>query len=516
MKRLVLYIFLALPILLFSQGGFRSQLSISGTTQRVAKGIFETTPGNYFAGGIIHDTMNGAGFNQLAILGLNSFGNVQWIKKYGSKKFQYLDGLFFGSRSFYRIGNSVFHTSCVRDSNNKQIGALVKFSLNGDSLWQKTYIDSNRDVIPQSLTASVDGGILLTGFFQDWINNSNTCLVIKTDINGNELWRKSISKVAPNTQEGKAIFQDSASKKILIVGYQYIGSQSSASTYDNVLILDSVGNTLSQKQYNSGYLLDLIQTKDKKIIAVGVTESYSSSDNEYYHNSYMVKFDINNPNVPLWKSPYFDQVAKINNFSCIKELPNGDILIAGSIDSLKASDTVLNTKVRFIKINPTNGNVLWRKDYDYPINNNSPYTEFGVTSLEATDDGGWVASIRVNNIYSTPLLYVKYDSTGCDTSAEWCKSVALGVSQFERSFGWHFDIYPNPSSKFIHLSAEIPLNKNLDIEVNDLTGRLIEKFRMETKSKEIDVSGYKDGVYLFSIIYEGRVIESKRLIVNKN
>lgn len=486
----------------------------SNSLMGVARGVFQTNQGNYISCGIVVDSLNGQTFNRLAILSLNSSGDLQWIKKYGSINFEYLDNSFI-SRSFYRKGNSFFYTGCVRDSANKYIGVLIKFNLNGDTLWQKIFRDPNQDVVPQGLTSCEDGGFLLTGFFQNWVSPSNTCLLIKTDANGVELWRKDLNKSAPNTQDGKAVFQDSITKKILIIGYQYIGNSSSWNTFDNIIILDSVGTVLTQKHFNSAYLFDLLQTKDNKIIAIGATQEYSPTDNEYYHNSYMVKFNLNNPSLPIWKVTHYDQIARINNFNCITELLDGDILIGGAIDSIKTTDTILKTKVRFIKINPTNGNVIWRKDYSYPINDKSFYTEFAVTSLEATSDGGWVAAIRVNNVYTMPLLYVKYDSIGCDTSAEWCKSVALGVSEFERSTGWHFDIYPNPSSKFIYLSAEIPSNKKLDIEVHDLTGRLIEQFRMDSKSKEIEIFGYKDGVYIFNIIYEGRVIESKRLIVNK-
>jgi hypothetical protein len=45
---------------------------------------------------------------------------------------------------------------------------FVKFDLNGDTIWQKFYRDTDplEDVIPQMVTASADGGFYLTGFFQ--------------------------------------------------------------------------------------------------------------------------------------------------------------------------------------------------------------------------------------------------------------------------------------------------------------------------------------------------------------
>lgn len=98
----------------------------------------------------------------------------------------------------------------------------------------KKYYDLYRDIICQMVTKSVDGGFLVTGLAQS--TGSNTLLLIKTDINGNELWRKYISKTAPNGQDAKIILQDSVSKKIVTVGYQYYPGNS---IRDNVVIFDS-------------------------------------------------------------------------------------------------------------------------------------------------------------------------------------------------------------------------------------------------------------------------------------
>ena len=82
------------------------------------------------------------------------------------------------------------------------------------------------------------GLFLVTGFFQNWSANPySKCLLIKTDANGYELWRKKIAKAIPDAQDGKTILQDSASKKIIIAGYQYIGNSNNWDGYPNLLIL---------------------------------------------------------------------------------------------------------------------------------------------------------------------------------------------------------------------------------------------------------------------------------------
>src|SRR5205085_579713 len=97
---------------------------------------------------------------------------------------------------------------------------------------------------------------LITGFFQNWIVHTQQGLILKTDANGNELWRKKINKISPNVQDGKSIVQDSASKKIAIVGYQYING---TNNYDNLLILDSLGTKITNGDLLIGGFMDTIQ-----------------------------------------------------------------------------------------------------------------------------------------------------------------------------------------------------------------------------------------------------------------
>lgn len=188
MRFLLAVIFVSLTWLLQAQG-FRVRHYLPGTHNNTAKAIFESSPGNYITGGIVVDSVNGVYSNRLCMMGLDAQGQIQWVKKYGNYKFEYLDNNF-TTRSFYKHSANIYYAGCIRDTNNQQIGVLLKFDLNGDSLWQKIYRDPVEDVIPQIVTASVDGGFFMTGFFQNWNNNSRPCLLIKTDINGNELWRK--------------------------------------------------------------------------------------------------------------------------------------------------------------------------------------------------------------------------------------------------------------------------------------------------------------------------------------
>ena len=56
----------------------------------------------------------------------------------------------------------------------------------------------------------------------------------------------------------RQFIQDSLTKKIIIVGYQYIGG---SNTYDNLIILDSLGNNVNRYYTTTGIIKEIIQQK---------------------------------------------------------------------------------------------------------------------------------------------------------------------------------------------------------------------------------------------------------------
>jgi len=509
------YMLLSLTLTLTSQG-FRVRHYLPGASTHLSKAIFEATAGNYITGGITVEVMNNVSYNRLCIMGLNAQGQITWTKKYGNSKFEYLNNNLI-SRSYYKKGGNIYYSGCVRDSLNKQIGVLIKFNLNGDTLWQKIYRDTDplEDVIPQMVTSSVDGGFLITGFFQ---NNSNTpyskCLLIKTDANGNELWRKKIAKVTPNTQDGKAIVQDALSKKIVIVGYQYIGNASSWSSYDNVLVLDSLGLKLEQKTFAGfgGVLVDLIQTQDDKFVAVGQKTYPNTLGGTNLIKSFALKFDIENIANPVWVLNGFDDLTLTNFFTCLSELPNGDIMIGGIIDTLQVLNIPNNCLTRLTKLS-SNGTLLSNRYYNY---NTTPgdFNYQTLRSLEQTADGSWIAAIECINFPSpNPFFFVKFDSTGCDSTLAYCQSqVVSGVYQNTLN-DVNVGVFPNPASdRFTVTINNSTSEKGMELHVFDLSGREIKRLTLANEKEVVDISDLCKGVYILRLTQNSKLVYTSKLI----
>lgn len=148
------------------QGGFRKKYHLSNSTTSISRDVIEV-PNGYIISGTTIDSVGG--FSRMTLIGIDHSGVVQWRKDYGNSKFQYIDNLFHVRGPVVKSLNSFYHTVCVKDSTNQHIGVLLNIDFNGDTIWQKIYgIGTPKDIIPQGLSRSIDGGFLLTGLSQNW------------------------------------------------------------------------------------------------------------------------------------------------------------------------------------------------------------------------------------------------------------------------------------------------------------------------------------------------------------
>lgn len=513
--RVLSCIVLCFVIITSSGQGFRTRFYIPNASEGLARDIFEISPGNYIGAGFASDTSTGLARTQIVLTGLNAQGQVVWTKKHHGGSLEYLTNISV-ARTFYKQGNFIYYTGCAQDNNNtngRMFGVFIKYNLNGDTLWRKTYRDSDslEDIIPQMVTGSVDGGFLLTGSFQHWGNNTNPCLVMKTDKNGNELWRKKINKGTPNVCDGKAIVQDSASRKIVVVGYQYL---SGSNMYPHLLILDSVGTKMYQgKFYNDpgADALDLIQGPDKKFFVVGRKSYIHAAEMPKVQRAFILKFDLASPFVPIW---LFDSVQTLNNYdvyNSVRVHSNGDIIAGGYVFPIFKPDGVTYSQSGLVQKFTTidsNGVVKSTRLFNYYHSSEGVQYYQSLNSFDLCSDGGYVAAIgSTKNPGPNPLFFVKYDSTGCDSTLAYCAFVASGTEEFQVS-GSRFQVYPNPFDNELYVNDITQQGSDSELSIVDIVGRIIRKIQLNKENK-INTSDLIPGVYFLQIKTDKETIVRK-------
>jgi hypothetical protein len=388
---------------------------------------------------------------------------------------------------------------------------LLKFNYNGDTLWQKIYKDATYDLISQDVCKSVDGGLLITGFLQKTNISNQPLLILKTDINGNELWRKQL--ISPNTSNSvwsvNAAVQDSSSKKIILVGYQTLGNTNQSL----IMATDSLGTKVWQTTFNNPQgagFNDLIQTKDKNFVSGGRLNMNNNLGNLIRSKSLMVKFDINGNS--LWSKTY-DTLSPFTGIGFFNELSNGDLVMGAGLDTAANYTSLPIGKLRIIKTDK-NGNVKWKK---YIGSANTFTNSEGMRSMNPTQDGGFIISTWFPFAAGPqPYSIIKIDSTGCDTLAAYCQSLATGITNFTKITGFGINVYPNPATSFVNIAIDAPLDKTYNVKISDVLGNVITEQAIEPNTElQLNTQHYPAGIYFISIGWQGKTLETRRLVIVK-
>jgi probable HAF family extracellular repeat protein len=226
--------------------------------------ILQTPEGGFFVTGNIYTSSMGTADNYTWVLKLDSGGNIQWQKAYGS-----------GSRSNWT--NSIQHTSDGGYILAGNIGAfsgsgtsdswVLKLDSGGNVQWQKAYGDSNNDERAYSIRQTSDLGYIVAGEIYSPSPSHNAWL-FKLDSAGAIQWQKiydigsweSLRSIQETPEGG------------------YIATGSSGGSSGRFLKLDSYGNVQVERTYSE--IQDpnsLQQTSDGGYIMAGFARSYGGA-----------------------------------------------------------------------------------------------------------------------------------------------------------------------------------------------------------------------------------------------
>lgn len=77
-------------------------------------------------------------------------------------------------------------------------------------------------------------------------------------------------------------------------------------------------------------------------------------------------------------------------------------------------------------------------------------------------------------------------------------------------------IFPNPSSRIANITLKGTNRGNVSLEVINLNGEVVQRIaNNDSKSAEINTSEMRKGVYFVRYIRDGKVLETKRLLIEK-
>ena len=348
--------------------------------------VQQATDGGYILSG---DGLNGA----VMMIKTNTQGDTLWTKM-------------FEDPTKYRVG---YHIEKTTDGGYIICGTsseppaqlfdvyIVKTDINGDIQWEKTII-TNGNESAYCIQQTTDGGYIISG--SKWIDVSlaHDFYLLKIDAQGNVVWVNSF----PHAGNGMTMIRDIAHsvKQTIDGGYIMAGYINSGDIY--IVKTDNNGDMQWTRTFGAAgeeNAYSIQQTIDGGYVICGNTSSFGTGTDDVY----LIK--INSSGNLEWQQTFGD-----NGFDVgydVQQTSDGGYIICGQTSSFgTGTDDVYIIKTDI------NGNQIW-------------YQTFGslgddkARSIKQTSDGGYIIcgySNSFSSTWHTPYL-IKTDATGSITSA---------------------------------------------------------------------------------------------------
>jgi hypothetical protein len=272
----------------------------------------ETDTGIIIAGTTI-STINGS--KDVLIVKTNQSGHVEWYRNYGNDEDQeahYIHKL--NDNSYVICGQS------VEQNTGFNMLLIMKLDIDGNELWSNTY-GGNGDDFGYSVIEENDGSLLVTGMTKSSGDLNGDAWLLKIDSSGNEYWRKTYGGTSKDltrhfigTSDGYILIGNTTSygsgnDDIFVIKVDLDGNQEWSNTYGGV------GTDIGRKiiNYNNeGYAL------------IGYTDSFGTGNS---FNSWLIKIDLSG-NL-IWDKTYGGD-GNDRSLSGLKTTDDGFIIVGFS------------------------------------------------------------------------------------------------------------------------------------------------------------------------------------------
>jgi len=473
--------------------------------------------------GYLIAVLDGTAFHQVIIHKLDIDGNFLWSKTIhstGSNSVRAFDICTSNDNGFLICGVSYHY-----DPDGAAF--VMKFDECGERVWTKEFgltndYDANFYIIPTS-----DGNYLIgANELGPSIAGAERVSLIKIDKDGSTLWSGNYSHFDGPHIAG--VYElDSSQYYITAVTYAPDSGQSAPSLIRSQLIkVDSGGNEIWSRVYgvnDSTYSIgnSVIQWNDSLLLYLTTFKDHIS--NLKYWN-YLIKMDVMG-NV-IWKK----FVSSTNDLS---EAPNEIIRMSDSTAVIICSvsysynfNTIDDYRLKAIKIN-ANGDVL--DSIQFANGNNLAFKSFKnkdgdivICGLHTSGTQMGPFAIKINSdLQVDTLLNMNFNYDSLCTS-----SISGGISMYDtttvtglktvESSNLEFTLYPVPAKDFFLIQLNKFFGSKLNINIIDITGKLIydDVAVFFTKEIEIPTTNISSGFYLVRIVAGDNVL-TRKLIIQK-
>lgn len=431
-------------------------------------------------------------------------------------------------------GNLIYHKPFYGDSAEKEIGTfdnafihtndggfaltgyvraadyslkclLIKYDSAGMVNFYKTYTyPSSQTFLGYRLIEDATG-FYIQGTIQ-YANYDVNLFVIKTDIAGNEQWRRFYG--SNSTDELSSAFIKTKTNKLLIAATKNNKDYSHDATFQTwsyLLLLDLSGNIISDTvgiDSNVNVPQCVIETKDGGFAFCTCYALFKTNAVGTYFKGYTAKVDTNF-NV-LWEKMYGDSSPYTLLYN-ISETPSGDLIMTGTNYNDTIQPYYYQHQNGLVVKTDASGNQLWSREYRGVTRIGQVLERNILYDSEILSDGSIVAcgvAQDDNDTFPQRAWLLRIDANGCMDNS-WCGYTEIEKPIQQNSKAIEVNIYPNPFSSNITLTIQSEAIKETTITVRNLLAQKVfetkEENRNNSFTKTINLNSLPSGIYFFEV-----------------
>ena len=434
MKKRLLKLF-CLPLIGFRQGW---ETTFGGASADVGESVQQTTDGGYIITGLTHSYGNGYGYSDVYLLKTDVYGVEQWSQTLGGTNYE----------AGYSIqqttdGGYIITGGKGGGNGNSEDVYLIKTDVNGVELWSQTFGGTGEDYC-FSVQQTTDGGYVITGDTDSYGNGSYDVYLIKTDVNGVELWSQTFG--GPYYDEGKSVQQTTDGGYIItgITGEWGFG---------NVYLIKTDGSGIEQWSQTFGastvndWGQSVQQTTDGGYIITGGTGGIGGASLNS-EDVYLIKTD--GSGIEQWSQTFGGTGSGAGG--SVQQTTDGGYIITGYTTSFVNGS-------RDVYLIKTDGSGIeqWSQTFGGTDDDEGK-------SVQQTTDGGYIITGTTGGWGFSNVYLIKTDANGNATS-----TFNIPALNANRKLENTFDVLgkqtkPQPNTPFIEIYDDGTVEKRIVIE----------------------------------------------------
>ncbi len=225
----------------------------------------------------------GSGEDDIYLVKINTDGNIIWEKTFGTTNSE------MGFKIIHTSDNNLLvigNTGKFVSSGDRDIYA-IKINLDGAILWEQTYTSRGSNTYHErgvDIIELSEGGYLIIGSHAITYNDVSNIIVLKTNSEGKEIWRKDL---------GESSYYDYGIAALELNNEYLVAGVTKSTTHNNDVIfyhLNSNGQKINTKKFThegNSWISSMVYTNNK-VIYTGHNKSEENSSLDFMLSEYII------------------------------------------------------------------------------------------------------------------------------------------------------------------------------------------------------------------------------------